>query len=551
MKRDHTWSFDLVFLAFLLGGVFFVFLGVRPLFTPDEGRYAEIAREMAFSNNYITPHLNGILYFEKPILFYWFEVIAIKIGGLNLWSLRSVNGILSLMGCLATYVTVRKLYNRPIAFLATLILASSCLYFVMTHMISLDLPVTVFLTITLYSFLLGYQTKAQYKHYYFWLAAFAASLAVLTKGLIGLVFPFFIISIWLSCISGWRNIKCFYLLSSFLIFMLIVAPWHILAELRNPGFFHFYFIQQQFLRYTMKGIGHYQPVGFFIPYLIIGFFPWSVFLPQALGSALVPYKEKKVELFLLIWAIFIFAFFSLSKSKLIPYILPVFPPLAILVAVYLQKIMQNKKPPRSVQISYLCLLFISAFVVFAFYSYSHHTPLPNQSMAIFYLNLAALFLVIGMLIAFVYSFFNLFIALCITLLTSGAFLITALAAFPHIDTRTILPLANTLRPLLKENSEVIAFNQYYQDLPFYLNRRISVLNWQNELSYGMQKMDTRAWMLQDADFWRDWDGKERVFVVMGLDEYQTLYKKYPKKHFYMLNRTLHNGLISNQPNLHT
>lgn len=99
---------DIGFLCLALGALFFILLGSRALFVPDEGRYAEIAREMAASGNYITPYLNGIKYFEKPVLFYWLGAGAIKIGGLSLWSLRSVNAILSLMGCVMTYLTARK-----------------------------------------------------------------------------------------------------------------------------------------------------------------------------------------------------------------------------------------------------------------------------------------------------------------------------------------------------------------------------------------------------------------------------------------------------------
>src|SRR5579862_5436728 len=107
-----SWWFDLAFLTFFIGVLFFFLLGERPLFVPDEGRYAEIAREMAASGDYVTPYLNHIKYFEKPILFYWLGVGAIKLGGLHIWSIRSINALLGLLGCLLTYFTARKLYDR-------------------------------------------------------------------------------------------------------------------------------------------------------------------------------------------------------------------------------------------------------------------------------------------------------------------------------------------------------------------------------------------------------------------------------------------------------
>src|SRR5262249_22217637 len=154
----------------------FILLGTRPLFIPDEGRYAEIAREMATSGDYITPYLNGIKYFEKPPLFYWLGAAAIKIGGLNLWFIRSINAFLGLLGCLFTYITARKIYDRLTGLLAALILGTSLLYFVMVHMVSMDLTVTIFLTISLYFYLLGSLAFERIRLFYFLGAAVAAAL---------------------------------------------------------------------------------------------------------------------------------------------------------------------------------------------------------------------------------------------------------------------------------------------------------------------------------------------------------------------------------------
>ena len=226
MQRDRlptpsatSWWLDIFFLLIVLGGLFFILLGSRPLFTPDEGRYAEIAREMVMRSDYVTPYLNGIKYFEKPILFYWLGAAAIKLGGLNLWSVRSINALLGLLGCLLTYVTARKLYDRMTGLLAAMILGTSVLYFVMAHMVSLDLPVTVFLTMSMYSFLLGSQEpRDRVRRFYLWGASTAAALAVLTKGLIGIVFPIMVISVWMAIMHEWRLLKKLYLPSCLFIF---------------------------------------------------------------------------------------------------------------------------------------------------------------------------------------------------------------------------------------------------------------------------------------------------------------------------------------------
>lgn len=122
-----------------------------------------------------------------------------------------------------------------------------------------------------------------------------------------------------------------------------------------------------------------------------------------------------------------------------------------------------------------------------------------------------------------------------------------MAGMPAIDTRSIQPLANRLIPILKPQDEVITYNQYYQDLPFYLQRRVNILNWRNELSYGMQHQNTHAWMINDEIFWQRWHSHQRVFVVISLDEYEQLRKRHPRKPIYLLDKTVTNALISNQP----
>ncbi len=532
-----SWWIDSLFLLIFLGVIFFLWLGSRPLFVPDEGRYAEIAREMAASGNYITPYLNGIKYFEKPVLFYWLGAFAIKFAGLSLWTLRSINACLALAGCLLTYWVSRHLYDRLTGLLAALILGTSTLFFVMSHMIGLDLPVSIFISASLYFFLLGSKEPCRS---YFWAAAISAALAVLSKGLIGIVFPAIIAGMWICLTSQWKILRQAYLLSSSLIFLVIVTPWHYLVNLYNPEFFHFYFIEQHLLRYTTKDIGHYQPSWFFLPYLMLGLFPWCVFLPQTI-TRLLPliWKQRQTyqkELFFLLWAVFIFSFFSFSKSKLIPYILPVFPPLAVLIARYLSTCLRQKQV-LGLRLSYSCLLLLS-LLLYAAYLYF----MPHNS----YLSVAACILVFGALIANVLIYWNAIYAYALTIITAGLFLSCSLASLSSLDSRTILPLAKSLKPLLRAQDEVITYNQYYQDLPFYLQRRVSILNWRNELGFGMAHQDTGAWMIQDKVFWQRFHSEQRVFVLMSISEYQTLRQNRPNEKIYLLAKTPTNVLISNK-----
>lgn len=545
-----TWCIDLAFLSVVLGILFFTLLGVRPLFVPDEGRYAEIAREMVIRSDYVTPYLNGIKYFEKPILFYWLGAAAIKIGGVNLWSVRAINAILGLLGCLLTYVTARKLYDRCTGLLAALLLGTSALYFTMTHMVSLDLPVTVFLATSLYAFLLGTQTShSRTRRWLIWSAFTAAGLAVLTKGLIGILFPILVVGAWITVCHEWRLLSRLYLPSSIILFLAVTAPWHWLVGARHPEFFYFYFVEQHLLRYMTPDVGHYQPAWFFIPVLIAGFFPWIAFLPQAIAKHIptswAACQSRKVDVFLLLWALIVFIFFSFSKSKLIPYILPVFPPLAILTAHYLAAVWQQKAT-RAVRIGFYVLLLFALVYNTAVFLFTKHSPLPDVTTARIYLFSAGTVLILGYLM----SLFSIYCkprrALIATVSTTGLFLILLIGAMPSIDARSILPIANQLKPLLKPTDEVICFNQYYQDLPFYLERRVTILNWKNELTYGMAHQDTHEWMIDTATFWQRFHGKQRVFVIMSRDEFENVQKNYPTERFYVLKKTINNVLLSNQ-----
>jgi 4-amino-4-deoxy-L-arabinose transferase-like glycosyltransferase len=548
--NTKTWWIDIVFLCVVLGVLFFTLLGVRPLFVPDEGRYAEIAREMVVRSDYVTPYLNGVKYFEKPILFYWLGAAAIKIGGVNLWSVRAINAVLGLLGCLLTYITARKLYDRCTGLLAALLLATSALYFTMTHMVSLDLPVTVFLTCGFYAFLLGTQTTYdRARRWLIWSAFVAAGLAVLTKGLIGILFPLLVVGAWITVCHEWRLLPRLYLPSSIILFLAVTVPWHWLVGTRHPEFFYFYFIEQHFLRYTTPDVGHYQPAWFFLPVLVAGFFPWIAFLPQALVKHLptswTACRARKVDVFLLLWALLIFTFFSFSKSKLIPYILPVLPPLAILTAHYLAAAWQQKvtRPLRAGFYVLLVLALVFNAVAFLF---TQHTLLPDTAVARIYLFSAGTVLLLGYLFSLFSVYWKPKRALVSTLITTGLFLILFIGAVPSIDTRSILPIASQLKNMLRPTDEVICFNQYYQDLPFYLERRVTILNWKNELTYGMAHQDTHEWMIDTRTFWKRFQSKQRVFVIMSQDEFVNVQNNYPNERFYVLKKTINNVLISNQ-----
>src|ERR1700722_8720972 len=152
---QRFWWRDILLLSVILSIFFGVLNGIRPLSVPDEARYSEIPREMVVTGDYVTPRLNTIKYFEKPVLFYWIQASAIHIFGLSEWAVRLPTLLLGIVGCLVTYATTRMLFDRRSGLLASLVLSTSILYFAMAHTITLDMTISVFITLCLSAFIVA------------------------------------------------------------------------------------------------------------------------------------------------------------------------------------------------------------------------------------------------------------------------------------------------------------------------------------------------------------------------------------------------------------
>ena len=520
---------DLIILGVVICFFFTFMLGNRALSVPDEGRYVEIPREMVATGDYVTPRLNGVKYFEKPVLFYWLEALSIRQFGLREYTLRLWPAVFALFGCLAVAVAATRLFGRLSGILSAAVLATSLLYYGMSRAIILDMPVSVLLTIALLSFLIGTRAKPGIKRRIAFGSFYACSaLAVLTKGLIGIFIPAMVIGAWIIVLGEWRIIRTMYLPSGLVIFLLIAAPWHVLVSRANPEFFHFYFIQEHFLRYLTRMHGRYHPAWFFIPIVLLGLFPWSAFVVQAIRHNLpASWRERhehRETIFLILWAGLVFLFFSASSSKLIPYILPVLPPLSILIGRYLADAWESRAYP-GIRAGHHILLAVSMLLAGALFA--AHALLPNEpvrSLGVYQYSLA-ITLAAGALTAWTLARYRgLRHALIATTVMSALFLLQANAAAPRVDTRSIKPLAMRIKPLLKPGDEVVSYSTYYQDLPVYLERRITVVGWKGELEFGTTVENTSAWMTDPETFWKRWQGQNLVFLFTRKSDYQDILK---------------------------
>lgn len=542
---------DILVLCILIGMFFAFMLGNRALSVPDEGRYVEIPREMVITGDYITPRLNGVKYFEKPVLFYWLESFSIKLFGLREYTLRLWPALFSLFGCLAVYGAGRRLYGRRSGLIAAAALATSMLYYGLGRAIILDMPVSVLLTAALLSFLIGmHEVPGPRRRLYLWSFYAFSALAVLTKGLIGMFIPGMVIGAWIIILGEWRVLKTMYLPTGLALFLLIAAPWHILVMRANPEFFHFYFVQEHFLRYLTTMHGRYQPPWFFIPIILLGLFPWSAFLVQAikhnLPSTWRERHEHRDALFLILWAGLVFLFFSASDSKLVPYILPVFPPLALLIGRYLGDAWDSRDFP-GVRAGYAVLLAAQVILGGAMIALPFFWQTPDVQALGLYPAAAGCTLLIGAALTGALARFQGFrLAFIAMAVFAALFLVEMNAAAPRIDTKSIKTLAVALKPLLKPGDEVASYQTYYQDLPVYLERRIITVDWKGELDFGTEVEDTKAWMMDSAAFWKRWTGPETIYVLMEIKTYEAVRASNPRVKLHPIAQDKKNIVLSNR-----
>ncbi len=535
-----SWRRDLLLLTLAIGLFLGVALGVRALWGPDEGRYVEIPREMVTTGDYVTPRLNGVKYFEKPPLFYWLQAGAIHLFGLREWAMRLVPALSALLGCLAVYAAGRRLFGRRAGLLAAAILATTPLWYFLGNAITLDMTVSALLTVALLCFLVAMREPdvpdTALRRNLLWAFYAVLALATLTKGLIGIVIPGMVIFVWMALLGDWDLPRRIRLVSGTVIFLLIAVPWHVLVARANPEFLWFYFIHEHVLRYATKIHERYEPPWFFLPVLLGGMIPWTAFLIQAVRDALpASWRERETEretLFLLLWAGLVFAFFSLSSSKLVPYILPVIPPLALLLGRYLDRRigpLDERVDSREMRRATAAVLVLAGGLGAAFALAPRLLAGKPKLEAYADAFGGRLYLVAGSLLLlgilpFVFARQRR-PGRSLAAIFGGTvlFFLAFLACLPIFNAeRSTRSLALWLKPRLHPGDQVVTYRAYFQELPVYLERRVTVAGWRGELEMGVKAEDTSAWMIDLGAFDRLWKGPGTVYLVTDEGRYENL-----------------------------
>ena len=466
-------------LVLLCSLVFFYHLGVPALFEPTEGRNAEIAREILLTHDWVTPHNNFLPVLDKPIFFYWLIAFCYKLFGVSEWSARLPSALAGFGSVVLIYLFARKFLGYWEALWSVLILITSVEFFALSRIVIFDMLLCFFITFSLCCFYGGRNSDSRVKKRVFYLLMYAAmGAAALVKGPIGLVLPGMVIFFFLPLVKKWSLLREMDLFLGMIVIVTIVAPWYIWVEIRNPGYLSYYLWEENVSRFLTPHFHRGGPWYYFLVVLAAGLLPWTFLFPSVIrGKLKKPVDE--ITLFLILWTVMPFLFFSFSNTKLSHYILPIYPPLAVLTGAAVASSLKNtlKKNNWPLALPAFNLFLASCIVVAAVYRpelllHSLHGSVREA------LREVPGFLIFGMLLAMFWLVLattwrrlaigqgSLYVLCC------GGFALYFLFVQPIVRLIALNSsskvLAQKSSSLIHSDDQIVIYDSYLSSLPFYL-----------------------------------------------------------------------------------
>jgi len=560
-SRVAYWALAVVFLAVYMGSMF-----TPGLLDDADSTHAEAAREMVVTGDYVTLHVNGIRYLEKPPLPYWLVAISYKVLGVNEFSTRLPMVLAVMLLGVLGFCWGRRAFGERTGIYAGLFVYTCAGVYLFTRIFIPDVLLSLLIAAAMYFFLTALEPEASAWRWYAGYAMMA--LGVLTKGLVALVFPCGAAFFFLLVTGEWRRWREFRLISGLLLFLAIAAPWHILAGLRNPGtaehrgFFWFYFVNEHFLRFLGKRYPRdYSklPAALYWTLHLVWLFPWSLYLPAAVKTAAATWRGQRSDfaartrLLCWIWAGVVLIFFALSTNQEY-YTFPAYLPLLLLLAdgvaqceraecnggvragwlttsagllavigvaasaILLVGLWRSRNLPFEPDIGRLLSeQDTEAYTL----STSHMLDLSYASFAALRLpaGLAAVVLLLAPLLSFILRVFRRhYSATWVLGAGLAVFLVAAHIALgrfgPYLSSKE---LAQEIASRARSEDQVMIYGDqaFGSSLLFYLRRPIDLVEGRTtSMWFGSNFADAPKIYLSDADLQRDWVGSGRVFLFV-------------------------------------
>ncbi|WP_029520923.1 glycosyltransferase family 39 protein [Persephonella sp. IF05-L8] len=501
-ERKNLFVYIFVFIAAIL--VFSANIGGLSIYSLDEAKNSECAREMLERGDLIVPTFNYELRTDKPPVHYYFMMIAYKLFGVNEFSARFFSAVFGALTVLITFLFARRYLGEKVAFMTFIVLVSSLHTSVQFHMAVPDPYLIFWINAALFSFFVGFKEKKSIFIYLFYIFM---GLGVLTKGPVAIVLPSAIILIYLFLIRNLNlgSIKFLRPIKGFLITLAVSLPWYVAVYIKTDGKWVYDFIfKHNIHRFSapMEGHGGIFLVTFL--FVFLGLLPFSIFIIQALKRVWKD-KSKDILLFSLIFAAVYVGFFAISKTKLPNYTVPAYPPLAIILGYYLTQIHLSKL--KSILASIVIYILLSIAIVIGLYFGIKNEPAIKD---LSYLSLWFIILTVGGIFAFIFALKRNLVLSVLSLSVFSIFMsfIFFYKAFPPVDKRN--PVMQMI-PLIEKDKPVRYYRNFNPAFVFYLRKHIKPLK-KNEISLFLDSSE-RVYILTRKRYLKDFSGMKNAFVL--------------------------------------
>ncbi len=369
-RRLAVWAFLLLIAAI----TFFFGLGNLALIGPDEPRYAEVPREMVATGDYISPRLAGCVWFEKPVLQYWMSAGAYHVFGVNEFAARFPSALAAMMTVIALFFVIRRVFSERVAIAVSIVMLTMGMLIAFARIVTPDTFLAATMSISIiFGYLAAITADGRARIKYWLLCGAFLGLAVLAKGLVGIVLVIGILGVFLLIMRKYDAANLRGLLVALIICVIVAAIWYVPVWLKHgSAFVDKFFLEHHFERYLTNRHSHPQPIYFYLIVTLAGTMPWTFFLAPAVLRLrkLRPRASNRDSLLTLAWIWFTLPllFFSFSVSKLPGYLLPVFPALAIIIGVEVEQFLRQRTRAHTIAAWITSLLLMAIGVAFINYA---------------------------------------------------------------------------------------------------------------------------------------------------------------------------------------